>query len=270
MTRVDYYLKLVMALGRWRLIHLEPSQVLRDMIRMVIMDFGWNSTYGQQLLAGVSGIRAKGDLDIDAQQRMADNYKLYGTTNTAGLDDDFVGPPAPGLFNGFFDVDTDSIFGKIAKGLTSMIFGKLGATLLGGFGPVGAIAGTLLGKYFGGKIHGYFTSDDFKAGNINYQARLNDFGHGDGQYHSTGTGGGGNAKPIVPKDKVLVVGDEPDPDDGGPVIKVKELDVLLKELEADYSAERDQVKTEQRQGRVLDRIVAARQPIGTYNSNLVY
>ena len=225
--------------------------------------YGWNSSYGQELLAGVSGVRAKGDLDITAQQRMADNYKKYGTANTAGLDDAFVGPPSPGIFDGFFDVDTDSIFGKIAKNIAKFAFGQLGATLLKGFGPVGIIAGTLIGKYMGGKLHDYFTSGDFKGGG--------------GAPNSGGPGGAGEDGPdkpiipIVPNNKVVVVG-EPDPDapDDGPTIKVKELDTLLDELENDYSAERDAVKTEQRQGRVLDRIVAARQPLGTYNNNLVY
>ena len=222
--------------------------------------YGLNSSYGQQLQAGVSGIRAKGDLDIDAQQAIVDKINFMGPpigTNPAAK------TPEPGFFDGFFDVDTDSIFGKIAKGLASFVFGKFGASLLSGFGPVGIIAGTLIGKYMGGKLHDYFTSGDFKGGG--------------GAPNSGGPGGAGEDGPdkpiipIVPNNKVVVVG-EPDPDapDDGPTIKVKELDTLLDELENDYSAERDAVKTEQRQGRVLDRIVAARQPLGTYNNNLVY
>ena len=37
--------------------------------------FGYNSTYGQQLLAGVSGIRAKGNLSLD-QQKQAKGSRL--------------------------------------------------------------------------------------------------------------------------------------------------------------------------------------------------
>ena len=235
--------------------------------------YGYNSPYGQQLQAGVKGIRAKGDLSLDQQQKMADDKNKYGTNNTAGIDEDFVGPPAPG----FFDIDTDGWFGKLAKGITSFVFGKFGATLGKAFGPYGALAGLILGKVIGGKFHDYFVNRDpsGKGSNIDYQARLNDMGPGGA---NDGNGGDGGTN-IIPKDKILVIEDpKPNGDgnggdadgDGEPIIVVKDLSTILDELEKNYENERDEVKRQARQDRVLNRVVASRQPLPTYNRNLVY
>ena len=247
--------------------------------------FGYNSTYGQQLLAGESGIRAKGALSIDQQKAKAADYT----------------PPDPllkGVFDGIdlgFDVDTDSFFGKIGGKLTSFIFGKAGATLLSGFGPIGILAGTLLGSYFGNKFHDNFKDRDYTTttysgpkgvphlglnqaaydayigagggggkGSIDYQARLNDpntrGGAGElppddsGQGGGQGGGNGGGSGSVSDGDIIV------DDGKGGPKTTLEEyLDSLKRDREEAMAA----VRLQERQANALQRISSRRYALGT-------